>query len=365
MPKKKKSSSKKRKSFSWIVGVILIGIIVVGGVVGFMKLSATGDGSKEAIFTIQEGESFPAVLENLEKEGWIKSSTMTRVYAKLTHHQKYYAGNFSLNDGMSAREILKEIGNPSKAKNDIVVVTVPEGFWAKQIAEELAKNFPYTKDEILNQWNDINYIKALAKDYEFLNVDSLKDPNIKVKLEGYLFPETYYVPKDSTIDEITRLLLSQFDKVYQSHKEEFNQSKYSVEDLVTLASIVQFESGSKQDMNKIAQVFYNRLDKGMKLQSSVTVCYALYEDFESLEDCETQYDVDSPYNTYKVSGLPTGPILNPGEDALVAVLEPEKNDYLFFVADVHNVKSNPGKVYYSKTLAEHEKLMEELHLVIE
>ena len=131
-----------------------------------------------------------------------------------------------------------------------------------------------------------------------------------------------------------------------------------MQQILTLASIVQFESATKSDMKKIAGVFYNRLDDNMKLQSSVTVCYALYDDFKDAQDCEVNTDVDSPYNTYEHKGLPIGPILNPGEDAIDAVLHPTKSDYLYFVADING----DGKVYYSKTLEEHEKKMEELGL---
>ena len=125
-------------------------------------------------------------------------------------------------------------------------------------------------------------------------------------------------------------------------------------------TFVQFESGTKQDMATIAGVFYNRLNQDMRLESSVTVCYALYDQFDDPQDCETQTDVDSPYNTYLNNGLPVGPILNPGGDALLAVLEPESSEYLFFAADIHG----DGKVYYSKTYEEHQRICEELGLIL-
>ena len=122
--------------------------------------------------------------------------------------------------------------------------------------------------------------------------------------------------------------------------------------------MVQYEASTKKDMELVAGVFYNRLKKGMKLESSVTVCYALYDDLTSGEDCEIQYNIDSPYNTYKNEGLPVGPILNPGEDAIAAVLHPEKSDYLYFVADIYG----DGKVYYAKTYDEQLKNQEKFNL---
>ena len=211
----------------------------------------------------------------------------------------------------------------------------------------------------------MDYIKELSKDYPFIQPKSLENDDLMVKLEGYLFPNTYFVSLDATIDDVTRMMLDEFAYIYDVYETEFIDSKLSVEQLLTLASIVQFEAGTPEDMKTIAGVFYNRLEKDMMLQSSVTVCYALYDDFDSPEACETQVDIDSPYNTYKIDGLPIGPILNPGEEAILAVLEPEENDYLYFVADIHNIKSNPGKVYYSKTMEEHNKWIHELDLIIE
>ena len=107
-------------------------------------------------------------------------------------------------------------------------------------------------------------------------------------------------------------------------------------------------------MGLIAQVFENRLAIDMKLQSSVTICYALYEEYKKAIDCEINSDIDSPYNTYLHEGLPIGPILNPGEAAIRAVLHPTANDYLYFMADIYG----DGKVYYANTLEEHEANVE-------
>ena len=139
--------------------------------------------------------------------------------------------------------------------------------------------------------------------------------------------------------------------VYNEFADQFAQSQLSVHQLFTLASIVQYEAAKPSDMQLVAGVFYNRLAAGMKLQSSVTVCYAI--DMEKDDDwmaCEVNPDFDSPYNTYRVEGLPPGPILNPGRDAIQAVLQPQASDYLYFMADV----KGDGTVYYAKTYAEHQ-----------
>ena len=269
----------------------------------------------------------------------------------------------SIFSGRSIKDILSTIQDSTKLKKDALVLKIPEGKWAKEIAAEISNLYDgkYSSEEILNQWNDISYIQTLAKDYSFLNVDDLNNSNYKVKLEGYLFPDTYFLEKDDSLDDITRVLLDRFDVMYKENKKAFDKSDLSIHRIISLASVVQFEASEPGDMAKIAGVFYNRLDQGMKLQSSVTVCYALYDDFNDPKDCETNPEIDSPYNTYLHEGLPVGPILNPGEEAIQAVLNPNREDgYLFFAADIHHKKN--GEVQYSKTYEEHLQICEELGL---
>lgn len=365
MPKAKRKRRFRVGRFILLIFAVLVILGIAAFGYGYFNLQPRGNGTKEIEFEIEEGESFDSVLRSLQEQEMIKNANVASLYAKLSHHQTYYAGVFLLNDQMSTEEILNYIADPNNIMDKSVRFTIPEGQWAKEIAKSLSKQLPYTEKEILALWNDQNYIKTLAKDYPFLDPQVLDNSELKVKLEGFLFPETYFIDRDATLDEITRIFLDQFAQVYNEYKSQFESSSMSVEQIVTLASIIQFESGSVSDMKDISSVFHNRLDQNMDLQSSVTVCYALYDDFDSPEDCETQYDIDSPYNTYLVSGLPVGPILNPGKDAIEAALEPNDTDYLFFVADIYNVKSNPGKVYYATNYEDHQKLMEELNLVIE
>lgn len=363
MPKKIKKKKRHVVRNIFLILILLIVLAIGGGVFYyFHNLSPVGDGTNKVTFEIEEGDTYDTVLTNLEKDKLIHSKDIAQLYSKVSQHNSYYAGYFNLNDGMSTEEILDYISDINNASTQQVTVTVPEGTWAKNIAASLAEQFPdYSKDDFLNKWNDMDYIKKLAKDYEFIDPEALDNDEYNVKLEGYLFPNTYSFDKNATIDEITRTFLDQLNTVYQTYKSDVEKSQYSFHELLTLASIVQFESGSAQDMATIAGVFYNRLDEGMDLQSSVTVCYALYDEYDSATACEVNTDVDSPYNTYVNSGLPIGPISNPGEEALKAVLEPEDNNYLFFVADVNG----DGTVYYSETYEEHEQKMEELNLFLD
>ena len=350
-----------------VVLLVVVSILVIAGLGGAFVfksgLSSTGSGDKEVVFTIENGDTLNDVVQNLEKEHLISNMSVAKLYAKISHNSNFVAGTFELNDGMSVKKILTDLQDSTKLKKDTTVLKIPEGKWAKEIAAEISNVYDgkYSTDEILNQWNDISYIKKLAKDYSFLNVDDLNNSNYKVKLEGYLFPDTYYLEENASIDDITRVMLDRFEVMYKQNKEAFKKSKLSVHQIVTLSSVVQFEAGSKKDMAKVAGVFYNRLDQDMKLESSVTVCYALYDDFNDPKDCETNPDVDSPYNTYINEGLPVGPILNPGDEAIQTVLNPDrKGGYLFFAADIYNKVD--GKVHYSKTYEEHQQICEKLGL---
>ena len=360
----KSSGRKKRRHWGRLIVILIVAVLAASAGWFWYQLQPPGTGLEREV-KVEDGEPLQKVFASLQDEGVIRNARILELYTKAAGQPAWYAGTYTFNSDMTADEILERLNDPEQAKSGHVTVTIPEGWWAKEIAARLSEHFPYTAQQFLDAWNDQSYIQTLAKDYPFLNPEILSNPDLRVKLEGYLFPETYQFKPDSSIDEITRTFLNQFKSVWESEKAKFESSGKSVEEIVTLASIVQFESGSKEDMAKIAGVFENRLNQEMMLQSSVTVCYALYDQFTDPTACETQYDVDSPYNTYLNQGLPPGPILNPGREAIEAVLNPEPSDYLFFVADIHNVKSNPGKVYYARTYEEHEQLMKELHLVIE
>ena len=349
-----------------VVALVVVFILIIAGLGSIFVvktgLSSTGNGDKEVVFTIENNESIDSVLENLKKENLISNASVAKLYAKATHNTNFVAGTFELDNGMSIKDILSTIQDSTKLKKDALVLKIPEGKWAKEIAAEISNLYDgkYSSEEILNQWNDISYIQTLAKDYSFIHVDDLNNSNYKVKLEGYLFPDTYFLEKDDSLDDITRVMLDRFELMYKENKKAFDKSDLSIHQIISLASVVQFEASEPGDMAKIAGVFYNRLDQGMKLQSSVTVCYALYDDFNDPKDCETNPEVDSPYNTYMNEGLPIGPILNPGDEAIKAVLNPKKTDYLFFAADIYNKVD--GKVHYTKTYEEHLEECEKLGL---
>lgn len=326
-----------------------------------INTSSVSKTSQEQIFEVIEGDTLNSIVLRLEEEGYIKNASFAKLSAKLSGIDWFVAGQYKIDLNWNSNEMLSYFTKQENVLKDEVMITFREGIWAKEIAISLEDNLGVNAQDLINLWNDETFLKQCIDKYEFLD-SSILNTNYRVKLEGYLFPETYSFSKKATLEEITYTFLDHFDSVYQKHKSEMSKQSLNIHELITLASIVQYESKSSEDMKNIAGVFYNRLAQNMPLQSSVTVCYAMYE-YDSWEECEVYTDIDSLYNTYQYAGLPVGPILNPGEDAINAVLNPNKHNYIYFIADINNVKGEgSGKVYYSETLNEHLKLQNELGL---
>ncbi len=340
---------KKRTSiFIKLIFLVLI-LCIIGGTVSYFTLSAPISKESEIVeFEIVSGDTVNSVLERLEKEKIISSARIDKIAVKLKGvDANLKVGNYMIDKSWEIETILNYMSDGSNAVMDSVKITLQEGIWAKEIAEKIASSTNLSKEGLLEYWNDDEVLKELINRYDVLTEDILYD-DAKVKLEGYLFPNTYDFLRETTCEEVTRILLDETERVYHLYESEFNASDYSVHELLTLASIVQFESGKTDEMPLIASVFYNRLNIGMYLQSSVTVCYSLYE-YDDWMSCELNSNIDSPYNTYMNPGLPPGPILSMGEEAIKAVLDPAESDYYYFIGDVYG----EGSTIFAKTLEEH------------
>lgn len=353
-----KTQLKNKKVMILIVSLLIVICVFLGGFLFYSSnLKPASDTSKAVDFEIKQGDTMNTVIGRLESENLIKNATVAKIYVKLHSLNELKAGNFVIDPSWDTGKILAVLNDAQASRGGDVTITFKEGMWAKDVAKLIEDKLGLKQKDLLALWNDDTYLKELMKKYPFLTKDIL-NARVRVKLEGYLFPQTYAFPKDADEKEVTEIFLNHFQKVYDSYAEDIKKSKYSLQELITLASMVQYEASSTHDMEMIAGVFENRLRLGMTLDSSVTVCYALYDDMTSGEDCEVNTHIDSPYNTYKNPGLPIGPILNPGEDAIKAVLHPKDNDYLYFVADIYG----DGKVYYAKTLEEQEANIDKYNL---
>ena len=335
-----------------IILLVLIGLFLGSFFYAKSQLNAVDpkDNSVE-IFEIEPNSSAKTVFNKLKSEGFIKDNNIAYYYARFLHHPDFKAGKYEISKSMNIDSLIDYMSDGNNALQDTVIVKILEGEWLKYFAVALEENTNLDANDLMNYWNDESVVRNYMKDYEFLT-EEIFNSDIRYKLEGYLFPDTYEFYQVTTNDEVTRKMLDRTNEVYQKYKDDFAKSDLSIHQIFTLASMLQFESGSYEDMTKISSVFRNRLAIGMPLQSSVTVCYAIDLDIknESWQKCELASNAEnpSPYNTYLFYGLPPGPIVSPGEDAIDVALHPAQTDYLYFMADVCN---NTG-VYFSETYAE-------------
>jgi len=331
--------------------IMLAGLLYVNNWVN----KSLGTSGKEGTFEVVEGSTGRAVFNKLEDEGYINNSIVAYYYSRFSCPSNFKSGNYELTSDMDLEDMINYMSDGSNAISKTVNITFIEGDWLIDFASKIGEATSVSEEEILAYWSDETVLRSLIDQYEFLTEDIFNE-DIRHPLEGYLFPETYTFYRETTAEEITAKILNQTLTLYEEYKDDFNNSQYSIHQLFTLASIVQYEAANYDDMKLVASVFYNRLNIDMPLQSSVTVCYALGS--ESREDwraCEYNPDYDSPYNTYMYYGLPPGPILSAGRDAFEAVLQPEESNYYFFIADV----CGDGQVYFAETYEQHLQYMEE------
>ncbi|OGZ37313.1 MAG: hypothetical protein A3D38_00115 [Candidatus Portnoybacteria bacterium RIFCSPHIGHO2_02_FULL_40_23] len=286
---------------------------------------------KEQSFVIEKGESLKEIGEHLEKEGlinqdyWFKFYVLGKGWAG-----RLQAGEYTLSPSMSILEIAENLAE-GKTISDISI-TIPEGFTLKQIDSRLTQVGLIDKGGLLN-FNQKEFL-ILNSQFSISN------------LEGFLFPDTYKFRKDNSLEEIIRKILNNFDKkLSEDLRAEIQKQRKNIFEIITLASIVQNEALTNEEMPVIAGVFSNRLTIGLPLQSDATINYITGKNLRqpSIKDTE----VNSLYNTYLHKGLPPGPISNPGLDAIKAAIYPQKTDYFYFLHPLN------GPTVFSKTLKEH------------
>ncbi len=356
MKKKETKQPKTKKSTIILVVVFIILVLAVGGGLTFvyfnyadnMKAAAPGS-TVTVIFTIEPGDTIKTVAKRLQQENMIRSASVFELSARKNNRYNIQAGNYEISAGMSSGQILKILSDPSKAiQENIVSVVIKEGLWAKDVAKAIAEKCDISAEALIALWNDPAYISELNEKYWFISLGIIQKGQ-RVILEGYLYPDTYYFYKDADAKAITEKILDNFDAKIGPLEDEIAAFPYSVQQVVTLASIVQLETGNYADMPVVAGIFMNRLKKPMKLQSSVSVCYMLY-DYKSPAECELvkNQKLNSPYNTYVIDGLPLGPITNPTYQAIKAVINYSQTEYFYFIG-------KDGVTYFAKTYEEHQR----------
>ncbi len=287
------------------------------------------------VVTIPDGATFQQVATLLERERLIKSRQAFLLLGRSqSADRKIHAGEYELNPGMTPAEILTKLLSSQVVLHSI---TIPEGLTMVQIAELLAQHGLGEREELLR----------LVKDRAFAASLGIKGET----LEGYLYPDTYKFPRGVKAKEVLTAMVEHLRQVYsagfQAKAQELNMTQHEV---LTLASVIEKETGSTGEREEISAVFHNRLKKHIPLQSDPTVIYGLPNFDGNIH--KKDLSSPSPYNTYRVAGLPPGPIANPGLQAIHAALNPSNSRALYFVS------KNDGTHQFSATLTEHNEAVE-------
>lgn len=337
-----------------IVALILIIIVAVVGTSGYFYIKSalqpvSSDSDKEIIIDIPIGSGVSTISQLLEDNGLVKNAKVFKYYVKFKNESNFMAGEYHMNPSMTIQEIIESLKTGKIMQEPVFTMTIPEGKQLKEIAAIIAEKTNQKEEEIWKQLNDETFIKGLMAQYPDILTTEIWAKNIKYPLEGYLFPATYsYYEEKPTLESIISVMLDKTESVVNAYETEIARDDLTVHQFLTMSSLIEEEATKNVDRKKIASVFYNRIEEGMPLQTDPTVLYALgeHKDRVLYEDLE----VDSPYNTYQNVGLPPGPIANAGTISMEAALHPDETDYLYFLA------SKDGKVYFSKSLNEHNEL---------
>lgn len=364
-----KSTKKKKSGFKafFISLLIFLGLISVGGYFGYQYLQSSlqpVDASSKQYVTVQipEGANVQTIGSTLEKSGLIKHGVIFAFYAKYKNYSDLKSGYYNLQKSMSTEDIIHELqkGGTAEAQEPALAnLTIPEGYTIDQMAQavgQLQGEFkePLTADAFLAKVQDDNFISQEVAKYPSL-LESLptKESGVRYRLEGFLFPATYSIKESTTIESLIDEMLAAMDKTLAPHYSTIKSKNLTVNELLTIASLVEKEGAKTEDRKLIAGVFYNRLNLGMPLQSNIAILYAqgkLGQKISLADDAGIDTTINSPYNVYTKAGLMPGPVDSPSLDAIEASINQTKSDNLYFVANVTD-----GKVYYAATQEEHDR----------
>lgn len=366
--KKKKKSRLKGCLVTTLVLLILFG---AGGFFGLSyaksALQPVDPNSKQYVrVQIPDGANTQQIGSALEKSGVIKNGLVFTVYAKYKNYTELKSGYYNLQKSMSVEDVIKELqkgGTPEPQEVTLAELTIPEGYTLEQIAHtvgQLQGEFkePMTAEAFMAKVQDETFIaQEVAKYPNLLESLPAKDSGVRYRLEGYLFPATYAIKESTTIESLIDNMLAAMDKNLSPHYAAIKEKNLTVNELLTIASLVEKEGAKTEDRKLIAGIFYNRLNQNMPLQSNIAILYAegkLGQNISLADDAAIDTSIDSPYNVYTKVGLMPGPVDSPSLDAIESSINQTKSDYLYFVANVQD-----GKVYYATTREEHDRNVQE------
>lgn len=329
----------------YITVLVLVSTMIAIFIIStFADRYGLGKPDQKVDVTIPHGATTETIADILKKDGVINNTIAFRMFVRQNKISGFQSGVYTVNPSQGYEAVIDILRDPDQNKNKISV-TIPEGQTLQQIADLLNKKGVCTEQDFMNALDaggfTFSYASQISSNATRYN-----------KYEGYLFPDTYTLLKSSSGKTAAQKMLTNFSaKFTPSMAEKAKQQGMTVDQIVTLASIIQKEAASKSVMADVSSVFYNRLRTGVNgkklLQSDATVLYAKRDLTAVLKSSDAA--LDSHYNTYRYEGLPPGPICNPGTDAINAALNPNNTNYLYFVSDAN------GKYYFASTFADHTK----------
>lgn len=344
-----------------IVYILTVGILIVAGILaisGYNYVSAglkplDKNDKKLVQVEVPSGSSNRQIGDILEEGEVIRDGMVFNFYTKFKNLTNFQAGYYQFSPNMTLDQISKELqqGGSAEPLDDASKLTVPEGYDVDKIASLVAKKTDFKKEDFIKVMKDDKFFDQLKAQYPDLLTDAGNAKDVRYRLEGYLFPATYNVHKNRSLEDLVTQMVDTTNQILTPYYSQIKEKGLNVQEVMTLASLVEKEGVTQSDRKKIAQVFFNRIEAQMPLQSDISILYALGEHKEVVTIKDTE--VDSPYNLYTNTGFGPGPFDNPSQEAILVVLDPTENDYIYFVADI-----STGKVYYAKTYEEHMELVE-------
>ncbi|WP_258881651.1 endolytic transglycosylase MltG [Paenibacillus sp. sptzw28] len=341
----------RRKITLWVILILLAFILICAAGIAFyiwngLRPAPSGEAKQ---IELKNGMSPFQFAEALEKQGIIRNAFIFKYYLRYKHEgPRFQAGVYELKPGMDKDAIIANLNAGETVKRESMRFTIPEGFTVEQIADTLSKAGYVDRTAFIKladtdrTWGDAQAVRSIPK-----------NAKLRHRLEGYLFPETYELSRDSKPEDIIIRMLEELDRKLDTLPENWEETmaerKIDFHQLLTIASLIEREVVVDDERPLVAGIIYNRLAKGMPLQIDATVQYSLDKPKERL--FEGDLKVDSPYNTYKIKGLPPGPIASPSLKSIEAALYPAKTDYLFYVTK----KDGSHEHLFARTLQEHNR----------
>ncbi|MCK3949593.1 endolytic transglycosylase MltG [Streptococcus suis] len=366
--RRKKQDNAAKHIVSVIMSIVVVAVLVTG-VTGYMWVKSSLEPvDAKATETIQveipEGTSTLEIGKILVDNKLIKNATIFNYYSKIKSYNNFQSGFYNLKQNMSVDDIakaLQESGTPTAQKEAAGKVLIVEGYTLTQIAQAITDNTntkdkndktPFTAEQFMATVTNQDFINRMVATYPKLFASlPAADSGVIYQLEGYLFPAVYEYSDETTIEELVEQMIAAMDNRLQPYYETITAKNLTVNEVLTLASLVEKEGSTDEDRRNIASVFFNRLNAAMPLQSNIAILYAqgkLGQETTLAEDAAIDTSIESPYNIYWTPGLMPGPVDSPSLSAIEAVINANTTDYLYFVADV-----TTGNIYFTNNIDEH------------